>query len=278
MEDLLQSIDSYRSRRALTLSFNEGQAGVIYADVLVYLTIEYLGQIKTNLKKLEANDGYMVKTPRDAEIELGLSQDKVRLVYKGLETAGIIEIKKKGQDNRTCLKVNLEAVNTRLNEFIPKFEQMKQEYVTQQTLVQEARKERAKKNAQGNLNFDLINELSEENIPSKLGTISEDYETLALIYTVNHYYKKYTSKNYVWSPVKFNTLMTTWRNRGTREGSELGMSYALYTELNNKGFGSQRPFELRVRETFTPDIRPNAYDHKLDNVIYDNILKQSTTF
>lgn len=278
MEDLLQSIDSYRSRRALTLSFNEGQAGVIYADVLVYLTIEYLGQIKTNLKKLEANDGFMVKTPRDAEVELGLSQDKVRLVYKGLETAGIIEIKKKGQDNRTCLKVNLEAVNARLNEFIPKFEQMKQEYVIQQTLVQDARKERAKKNAQGKLNFDLINELSEENIPSKLGAISEDYETLALIYTVNHYYKKYTSKNFVWSPVKFNTLMTTWRNRGMREGSELGMSYALYTELNSKGFGKERPFELRVRETFNPDIRPNAYDHKLDNVIYDNILKQSTTF
>ena len=270
----LETIDNYKSRRALTLSFNEGQAGVIYADVLVYLTLEYLAQIKTNLKKLEANDDFMVKTPRDAEIELGLSQDKIRLVYKGLEAAGLITIKKKGQDNRTCLKVNLEAVNQRLEEFIPKFEALKKEYVEQQEQAHKDKKERLIKNAQSKLDFDKVNEISNNNNPKEIGSLTDDYDTCSLIYVVNHYYKKYTGKNFFWNAVKFNTLMTTWRNRANRKGSEFGLSYALFTELNNKGFGSQRPFELRVRETFNPDIQPKMFDSRdYTNVIFDNILQ-----
>ena len=271
---LLNTINDYKSRRALTLSFNDGQAGVIYAEMLVYLTIEYLGQLKNNSKKLEANDGYMVKTPRDVEIELGLSQDKVRLVYKGLEAAKIISIKKKGQDNRTCLKVNLDAVNERLNEFIPKFEAMKNEYVEQQEKSRLEKKERLIKNAQSKIDFDSVNATVETNNPSEIGKITQDFDTCSLIYVVNHYYKKYTGKNYFWNAVKFNTLMTTWRNRANRKGSEYGMSAAIYRELNFKGFGSQRPFELRVRETFSPDFTINYYNKdEYEGVLFDNILK-----
>lgn len=271
---LLTTIDSYKSRRALTLSFNEGKAGVIYADVLVYLTIEYLSQLKNNPELLASHDGFMVKTPKDAEIELGLSQDSIRLVYKGLEAAKIIEVKTKGQDNKTCLRVNLDVVNQRLEEFIPKFEAMKQEYFEKQEKTQAQRKEQSTKNLQRNLDFDKVNEVSINNNPKDLGDLSNDADTLTLIYIVNHYYKLYTGRTFIWNAVKFNTLMTTWQNRADRLGSEFGMSYAIFKELNNKGQGSQRFFELRVRETFNPDIRPSMFNSKeFEGVIFDNILK-----
>ena len=271
--NLLQTIDSYKSRRALTLAFNEGQAGIIYADVLVYLTIEYLGQLKNNPELLQKYDGYMTKTPKDAEVELGLSSDKVRLVYKGLEAAKVITLKTKGQDNRTCLKVDLDAVNNLLVEYIPKFESYKQEYVTQQETCRQLRKEQIKKHAQSKIDFDAVNAIQDNN-PSELGKLSDDFDTLSLIYVVNHYYKKYTGKAFQWNAVKFNTLMTTWRNRSNRVGSEFGMSLAIYQELNNHDFCSKRPFELRIRTTFNPDIKIRDFT-KYSEVLFDNILKQA---
>lgn len=271
---LLSNIDSYKCRRALTLAFNEGQAGLIYADVLVYLTIEYLSQLSHNPDLLKKYDGYMVKTPKDAEVELGLSADKIRLVYKGLEAAKVISIKTKGQDNRTSLMVDLEAVNSLLNEYLPKFEALKNGYIEKQEEYKKTRKEQSQKHMQSKLDFNKLNQITEENKPQDIGTLSDDFDTCSLIYVVNHYYKKYTGKNFFWNAVKFNTLMTTWRNRANRKGSEFGMSNALYKELTNKGFGSQRPFELRVRESFNPDIQPKMFGFKdYTDVIFDNILQ-----
>ena len=272
--NLLPTIDSYKSRRALTLAFNEGKAGLVYADVITYLTIEYLAQIKNNPELLQKYDGFMTKTPKDAEVELGLSQDNVRLVYKGLEAAKLITIKTKGQDNRTSLKVDLNAVNNLLVDFIPKFETMKQNYVDSQVEYRQARKEQREKHAQSKLDFDAINATVINNNPADIGKLSNDYDTLSLIYTVNHYYKKYTGNNYFWNAVKFNTLMITWHNCSTREGSEFGLSYAIYQQLNYKGIGSKRPFELRVREAYNHDIKVKDFNNpEYEGVIFDNILK-----
>ena len=272
--NFIKSIDTYKSRRALTLAFNDGQAGIIYADVLVYLTLEYLSQIKNNSELLESHDGFMVKTPKDAELEIGISADRVRLVYKGLESAGVITIKTKGQDNRTCLKVNLDMVESLLETYTQKFDEIKSAYVQKQEDYHRARKEQSQKRTQSKIDFDKVNSMVEENNPKELGTLSDDYEALSLIYIVNHYYKVYTGKNYHWEAVKFNTLMTTWRNRSSRVGSEFGLSYALFTELNNHGFGSKRPFELRVRERFNPDIQPRMFDSKdYAGVAFDNLMR-----
>lgn len=271
---LLNTINDYKSRRALTLAFNDGQEAILYSETLVYLTIEYLGQLKNHKDLLESHNGYMIKTFRDAEIELGLTYDRARLIFKGLEAAKLISLQKTGRDNRTSVKVDLDAVNALLNEFIPKYEALRQEYLDKQEQAKEARKERAQKHMQSKLDFDKVNQITENNKPQDIGTLSDDYDTCSLIYVVNHYYKKYTGKTFFWNAVKFNTLMTTWRNRANRKGSEFGLSYALFTELNNKGFGSQRPFELRVRETFNPDIQPKMFDSRdYTNVIFDNILQ-----
>lgn len=276
---LLNTIDSFKSRRALTLYFNDGQAGVLYADTLVYLTIEYIAQLHRNPELLKQHDNYMTKTPKDAELEIGLSQDKIRLIYKGLETSGLISIKKKGQDNRTCIKVDLDKVNDVLVEYSDKFEEMKKNYVDKQSEMQKKRVEQAKKHAQSKLDFEKLNAISEENNPKVIGELSEDYETCSLIYIVNHYYKRYTNKTYRWEPIKFNTLMTTWRGRADRQASELGMSIALHTELNNKSYDSIRPFELRVRETYSPDVRINDYNcREYEDVLFDDIMQLNPNF
>lgn len=271
---LLNTINDYKSRRALTLAFNDGQEAILYSETLVYLTVEYLGQLKNHRNLLESHDWYMIKTPRDAEVELGLTYDRARLIFKGLEAANLISLKKTGRDNRTSVKVDLDAVNALLNEFIPKYEALRQGYLDKQDDCKRARKERAQKNAQSKMDFDKLNEISNDNNPKEIGSLSSDFDTCALIYTVNHYYKKYTNSVYKWNAVKFNTLMTTWRNRATRRGSELGMSAAIYKELNYKGMGSERPFELRVRETFNPDFTINYYNKdEYEGVLFDNILK-----
>lgn len=311
--NLFNTINSPESREAITLFFNGGTMGLVYTDILIYLVLSYLKLFsnKETRELLETYDGYMVKTPKDVSFHLGPCPDVVRGAYKGLEAKGLISIKKQGQDNRTCLKVNLDVVENLLDEFLPKVEERNREESELYQQRKEVRKQQREKNfkdsmtikdsdskekkaakmerlrraaeikAANSVDFDTLNEISEENNPSELKMVSYDLEILTLIYVFNHYYKRYTGTPFKkWDLVKLNTLLQNWRGRSDREGTELGMSVAIFKELNNESFnGEVIPFEVRVRSSFSPDIRVTERSKKdFYGVYFDDILKVNPSY
>lgn len=257
---LLNSINDIKSRRALTLVFNDGQSAFIYASVLIYLTIEYLNQKKTNQSNLDKYDGYMVKTPFDAEVELGIHAAQIRTIYTGLEAKGLIQIKKQGQDNRTCIKVNLDEVNRILNEYLVKYDDLKNQYVEEKNKKREARKAKVNKGDE----IEVINQLSVDNNFEELSDYIKDHNKLSLVYGVNHYYRKITNKTFIWSLGDLNTMLQPWRNRWSYKGAELGLALAVKKAVEDT---SKLYFGLKFKQYFNIQLIPT------DEVEFDNIFQ-----
>ena len=269
IQDYFNNLNQQKGRRALIHALGDNNTAIAAADILIYLVWQ---TFDTDQKLLETYNGYIVRTNEQIELATGCSkfinsQKHINLLIE----KGFIERDFKSFRNKSRYKVNLEFVVSELDKNLAELYEKNEAYTQKQNAIKEADEKRF---TASNLNFDDVNKASQDNNPTEIGKLSKDFETLYLIYTVNHYYKLYTGKTFFWNAVKFNTLMTTWRNRAVRKGSEFGLSYALFTEINNKGFGSQRPFELRVRERFNPDIQPKMFDSKeYEGVIFDNILK-----
>ena len=254
------NINSLRTRRILTLSFNDGIAGVLYTDVLVYLTVEYLKQFQ-NYKSLTKHEGFMVKTHKDVEMFVGISSTyKVGLIYKGLEAAGLITLKKKGQDNRTCVKVNLRAIDDRLAEYEPQFEKMTSDYVEEQKRFQNKRKDKS---------FDLekVNNLTDKNDFEELKESIKDHNRLSLIYGVNHYYKQFTGKAFVWRIGDLNTMLQPWKDRWSYKGAELGLAIAVYRAIHDN---SNLYFGQKFKQYFSIQLERNDIP---EGVVFDNIFQ-----
>ena len=269
IKDYFNNLNQQKGRRALIHALGDNNIAIAAADILIYLVWQ---TFDTDEELLDKYDGYIVRSNEQIELATGCtsfnnSQKHINLLIE----KGYIERDFKSYRYKSRYKVNLQVVVDDLDKSLIELFNQNEAYTLKQEAIKEAdtKKARAKE-----LDFDKVNEASKDNNPLDLGTLSSNPDTLTLIYIVNHYYKKYTNKNFYWNPVKFNTLMTTWRNRADRLGSEFGLSYALYKELTNKTYGSQRPFELRVRESFNPDIRPSMFNSKeFEGVIFDNILK-----
>lgn len=269
IKDYFNNLNQQKGRRALIHALGEGNVAIAAADILIYLVWQ---TFDTDQKILDTFNGYIVRTNEQIELATGCSkfnnsQKHIDLLIE----SGLVERDFKSYRNKSRYKVNLEKVVEVLDKNLEEIYNENASYTQRQNEIKEADKIRY---TASSLDFDEVNKVSVNNNPKEIGTLSKNYDTLALIYIVNHYYKKYTGNRYVWNAVKFNTLMTTWRNRAFRIGSEFGMSCALFKELNNKGFGSQRPFELRVRESFNPDIQPKMFNSKdYEGVLFDNILE-----
>lgn len=262
------NINSLRTRRILTHAFKDEEGGVLYTEVLVYLTVEYLNQIKKQQESLyEKYNGFIVKTYYDAEWGTGINYQKVRLIYRGLAAAGLIEMKKGGQDNKTCVKVNLKAVDDFLEKYEPKFDEEFNKYVEKQKNRQQKRIKQSE-NKHG-LDLEKVNELSIDNDFEKLSDYVKDHNKLSLIYGVNHYYRQFTSKAFIWKAGDLNTMLQPWKDRWSYEGAELGLAIAVYRAIHDN---SNLYFGQKFKQHFS--IQKTRYDIPSD-VVFDNIFQMS---
>jgi len=139
--NLEKEIDSYKARRAITYAFNDDSAANDVATVLVYLVISFFKHLKNYILVSKFN-GFMIKTPKDVEVATGIPQRVVSQIYGRLTDRGLIEKNNKSDQRRTCVKVNLEAVQNLLDEYVPKSEEYMDSYFNEQKAKREEIKKR----------------------------------------------------------------------------------------------------------------------------------------
>ena len=153
--NLEKEIDTYKARRAISYKFDDGTAGNDVSTVLVYLVISYFKHLKNYSLVLKYN-GFMVKSAKDVEVATGIPSRIVLHIYKELEQAGLIEKNNKSDQRRTCVKVNLEAVQNLMDEFVPKTEEYMSSYFDEQNRKREEIKKRFVKSEKTiNININL---------------------------------------------------------------------------------------------------------------------------
>ena len=230
------------------------------AFLLLAILIQYISELRTNRNQVIAHDGFIVRTSESLQVLTGISD---KCIYNDLDflcEEGLIE-KQRGMGMK--LRLDPEKLLLLINEWKMEY----QDWVNGEfSELNENRKkfnERAKVKIQDKQT--LLDNIDYSNLRSLLDDFTE--EEVYLIKLFSHYYRAYTGQDYKWTVIKLNTLMSVWKDGIYKDWPERALSKAIKDSISDRRTNTY--FELKWRNHFTPDIRPNDKE-----IIFDSIYEE----